>query len=1225
MRKITLFLLAFLCTCGLALKAQCSINVTILETECSDAGGPSIFFTFSVEGNGDSLWNSPTLNLSGAYNDGTVYTVGPFPGTVVENILFQDANNAACFTVVDRVEADCEADCSNFSIDVFQDEPFFCESGEVVNLIPVNATWPVVVAITDFSSDTSFVTLNNPSSILTEFFNEGDYFVIMTDANGCIAETEFVAQPHFCSSIVGRSWRDDNNNGLQDENETTPVAAFVTLISATNNPDQQLFADTDSNGIFRFDNLLPGEYRMVVEGGEGLRLTLDSNGNTPEIDNDFRRDNNSTFWFGLEGGETRTDLDVGWGTEACDSLIISVSGTNLVCSNPTELLVDVTSNAYPVTIQLVETTTGAFIDSVEIAGPGLVSFDDLVPGRIEIFASNTNDCSSSTFFSISENEGLDVSIFQDGNSCFDNGGINLFADVWGSDGVEYLYEWSNGETGQVISNVAVGETHFVLVTDPVNGCFGEAVIFVEGNGGGEDSLSIFQGQFVIPCDADSVLVTPDTIVEGFTYRWFGPQNDVIETPTFYVSQPSFYNLRATNDAGCIITGWARISSNDLDDEYIEVFEWNSDSLCGQEACFGLETTLNPNAEPDFFIAWEGPNDEITEQINLNPFQWFCTPFPGLYQLTVANTCDTIVRSVFVEDFLSCSSISGNLWIDQAANCALDQEDTPVPNYIVMLTDASGSVYYALTDAQGNWSAELPLGTYIIEPTLNVGSPFGTCSPPTSVSLGNSPVTGVNVFMPVLEDCPQLTTDVAMPFLRRCFSSAAWVNYENVGAVTAEDAELVVTLDDFFTNVTANADFTQDGNTYTFQLGDLPPFASGQIFFSFIVSCDANLGQSHCMESTIKPNEPCGETENWNGALVTVEPLGCDGDSVAFLVQNIGQAQMSVPLSYVIVEDGIMLSPTPFVNGLLETGELMPIVVPATGGTYHLITNQEPNAPADSMPTAMIEGCQFVGGNTFSTGFANILPLRNGQRTTSVVCRENVGSYDPNDKNGYPLGYDGGNIAEGTRLDYAIRFQNTGTDTAFTVVIRDTIAESLDLATLKFESASHDYTVSLDTHRVLTFVFDNILLPDSSVNLAGSQGVVNFSIDHDPSLVPGDLILNEAAIYFDFNEPIITNLSRHRISKDGLPLSNRTEYARQVAFSVFPNPTNGILNVHIPETFSRPYDLLTVTDIYGRELGRTNYATAANGWNLEHLPTGYYIVVLLDEQGRAIGRTGFVKQ
>jgi hypothetical protein len=62
--------------------------------------------------------------------------------------------------------------------------------------------------------------------------------------------------------------------------------------------------------------------------------------------------------------------------------------------------------------------------------------------------------------------------------------------------------------------------------------------------------------------------------------------------------------------------------------------------------------------------------------------------------------------------------------------------------------------------------------------------------------------------------------------------------------------------------------------------------------------------------------------------------------------------------------------------------------------------------------------------------------------------------------------------------------------------------------------------------IVRFVFENIMLPDSNVNEATSHGFVKFTI-HPRSDVPlGTSIPNSAAIYFDFNEPVITNTSIH---------------------------------------------------------------------------------------------------
>ena len=66
----------------------------------------------------------------------------------------------------------------------------------------------------------------------------------------------------------------------------------------------------------------------------------------------------------------------------------------------------------------------------------------------------------------------------------------------------------------------------------------------------------------------------------------------------------------------------------------------------------------------------------------------------------------------------------------------------------------------------------------------------------------------------------------------------------------------------------------------------------------------------------------------------------------------------------------------------------------------------------------------------SSGFVTRFPNDDRAATIDLDCRQIVGAYDPNDKAGYPTGYGVANfIAQNQDIDYTIRFQNTGTDTA----------------------------------------------------------------------------------------------------------------------------------------------------------------------------------------------------
>ncbi|MEM0995994.1 MAG: PKD domain-containing protein [Bacteroidota bacterium] len=150
---------------------------------------------------------------------------------------------------------------------------------------------------------------------------------------------------------------------------------------------------------------------------------------------------------------------------------------------------------------------------------------------------------------------------------------------------------------------------------------------------------------------------------------------------------------------------------------------------------------------------------------------------------------------------------------------------------------------------------------------------------------------------------------------------------------------------------------------------------------------------------------------------------------------------------------------------------------------------------------------------------------NHENNCQVLDRVTIGSYDPNDK---AVSLANGDNADGlitpndSTLLYRVRFQNTGTDTAFTVIIRDTLDGNLDLSTLSVRSASHAYEMSLGQTGELEFLFPNILLPDSFVNEPASNGFIIFEVNRRTGLFNGTNIPNRASIYFDFNAPIITN-------------------------------------------------------------------------------------------------------
>jgi uncharacterized repeat protein (TIGR01451 family) len=146
---------------------------------------------------------------------------------------------------------------------------------------------------------------------------------------------------------------------------------------------------------------------------------------------------------------------------------------------------------------------------------------------------------------------------------------------------------------------------------------------------------------------------------------------------------------------------------------------------------------------------------------------------------------------------------------------------------------------------------------------------------------------------------------------------------------------------------------------------------------------------------------------------------------------------------------------------------------------------------------------------------------------AVLNRIVTGSFDPNEKNVQQTTI---LPAESQWLDYEIHFQNTGTDTAFRVILIDTLDENLDLLTFQSLESSHTYKVEINESKVIRWTFQNINLPDSTTNLLGSQGWVHFRIKTRNGLQNNEILNNKANIFFDFNNPITTNTVTTSVQK-----------------------------------------------------------------------------------------------
>lgn len=255
----------------------------------------------------------------------------------------------------------------------------------------------------------------------------------------------------------------------------------------------------------------------------------------------------------------------------------------------------------------------------------------------------------------------------------------------------------------------------------------------------------------------------------------------------------------------------------------------------------------------------------------------------------------------------------------------------------------------------------------------------------------------------------------------------------------------------------------------------------------------------------------------------------------------------------------------------------------------------------TIPTSAVQGTVFIMPASITSPAIEQTPANNSINYHIVT----VSSFDPNSKEVTPANVSAAYINNGGWFEYTIHFQNTGTDTAFNILIQDTLSSLLNMGTFELLNSTHPVTVSMKNGRIVEFLFQNVNLPDSNVNELKSHGAISFRIKaNTPSPLTGS-INNYAAIYFDYNAPVLTNNAKVKIGTSGIVNNNVLDHP----MSVYPNPAKDEVNVFIPATIATDYNLL-LTDLCGRVL--TTYTIESGkttSISISNLVSGLYFLQL----------------
>jgi uncharacterized delta-60 repeat protein/uncharacterized repeat protein (TIGR01451 family) len=577
-------------------------------------------------------------------------------------------------------------------------------------------------------------------------------------------------------------------------------------------------------------------------------------------------------------------------------------------------------------------------------------------------------------------------------------------------------------------------------------------------------------------------------------------------------------------------------------------------------------------------------------------------------------------------------IRGNIFSDKNNDCKIQSSENPLSSVVVK---ALPGPFYGGSDAYGDYQIRVDSGTVNYALTQEFNSINSKILVNQCASLQTVSLTGVAKdtccfnFADSIKHCSILDINISKTRARRCFKNITYVNYSNYGNASASGTEIKVEYpSDFIPLSSIPAWTSKQGSTLTYNIGTITSGTGGQITITDSVACVAGItGLTECIKASLSPASNCiPQNPGWDQSSMKVTG-NCISGSAHFNITNDGSGNMADSLQYrIYVNDTLIFTG----NYKLKSGETLNLDYPAAGQTIRLEADQHALHPGKSRPRVTIENCGIA-----SPEVRNLIitaPQDDLDEETAIACNLIRDSYDPNLKQAFPTGIGAAhNLAPGEEIEYVIHFQNTGTATAYTVTVVDTLDAGLDVASFTQGASSSPYTLSISGkgEAVLTFRFDNINLPDSTTNNLASSGLVSYRMTVPSSAAIGTVIKNKAYIFFDYNAPVITNETMHTVDtityKDlskgsavqiGSVVTGLTGKKIIQAAKIYPNPTTGIITVEMPETGSNSE--LRIMSLVGVQQKSVPLSSAIQQVSLEGLSQGMYLYEVWQNEERKAG-------
>ncbi len=743
-----------------------------------------------------------------------------------------------------------------------------------------------------------------------------------------------------------------------------------------------------------------------------------------------------------------------------------------------------------------------------------------------------------------------------------------------------ITEWVNLQPGAYVVCLSVGAMGAICDTH----C---ETIVVQGNLLCEDfSVSIIN----MPDElTGSTWLSADFVTGGtgpYTYVWNNGSTDImIDVPA---NIPGLYCVTVYDINQCAAT--------------------DCDSIgFGQNCNLQLEISATTSGNLTILQAMPfGGTPPFTYYMNNNQLNGptFTTEVSGIYCLSVADAQGCLATNCYtVGNTISHDTICGYVFNDLNGNGIFNENESGIGGSIVTLGN-----YTAISGENGYWQAIVPTGTYYAYYCAGAGNiittPFG----------GNSSGT--------LSNCANYYGIVSTAANGSC-------NYNfGVQLVSMSICGRV------FFDADADSLFDQNDESGVNAVQVLVTSASGQTFTTYTNSSGnyciyvpageytVHIGSNAFGNCEINPLEILiagiqGQSYSNQNFAIQCEPGSCN-----LKIDVVPQTTVTPGFPgwynvYVCNDGATIASGTAnyfYDNSALTFNYSTPAPIQHNAAIGHISWNVNNLLPGQctsfwvnfSSPTTTQLGSSVFTLASIDASCNDYNLLNNVDSLHQIV----VGSWDPNNKLAYKTNHDSNNgyqwissVDSDQRIEYVINFQNTGSAPAVNVVIEDFVSEDLDMSTFELLGASHPMYTIINGNEI-NFRFPNIYLPDSVNNEPESHGHVRFAINAINGLSAGHIINDDAAIYFDFNEPVITNEAE--VEMLNVVSIDKLQKAQTVL--VYPNPMDQ--QVQFKNLSGNAFHL-RITDTTGRMVLDKSSLSSTMQVDRSNLASGMYFYEVIE--------------